>query len=186
LPPLPIQLVGHTRFTHDWSSCSIQEPQGLTGCLDDVMVNANGRATPGLHWQLADHAASGVAFRHAQTLGRIQQVQNFGALKPFTAQWPHWVHSSSLPFCVRFKIRLRKQIPYTHPATLDTGRAANTYPGGILPRSSSNHFQYARASDLLSDDISAGLASAISWCRYDIEFVLTISFFVGFAFKDAK
>ncbi len=38
------------------------------------------------------------------------------------------------------------QSPYTHPATLDTGRVANAYPGGILTRLSSNHFQSACAS----------------------------------------
>ena len=32
-------------------SCSEQEPQGLTGCLDDIMCNASGRAFPGRHGQ---------------------------------------------------------------------------------------------------------------------------------------
>ncbi len=32
-----------------------------------------------------------------------------------------------------------------HPATLDTGPLAKSYPDGISPRSSSNHFQFARS-----------------------------------------
>jgi hypothetical protein len=47
-------------------------------------------------------------------------------LIPFTAAGPPTVDSPSLPFCVRFKLRLRRE-PYTQPATLDTGRVANTY-----------------------------------------------------------
>jgi hypothetical protein len=57
-----------------------QERWGLTGCLIDIVCSANGAPTPGLRLQLADSAASDVALGHAQTLGRIQQVQNFGAI----------------------------------------------------------------------------------------------------------
>ena len=46
---------------------------------------------------------------------------------------PPTVDSSSLPFCVRFNIRFRKP-PYTKAATLDTGRVASAYPGGIPTR----------------------------------------------------
>lgn len=53
--------------------------QGLTGCLVDAMCRANGPPTPGLRLQLAMIAANDVAFRNAQALGRIQQIQNFGA-----------------------------------------------------------------------------------------------------------
>jgi hypothetical protein len=34
--------------------------------------------------------------------------------------------------------------PYTLAVTLDTGPLARSYPGGIYPRLSSNHFQFAR------------------------------------------
>ena len=51
----------------------------LTGCLDDIMCNANGPSTPGLRKSLAMIAIIGVAFQHEQTLGRIQQEQDFGA-----------------------------------------------------------------------------------------------------------
>lgn len=43
------------------------------------MCSASGRATPGLLSQLAVSAARGIAFQHEQTLGRIRQIQNFGA-----------------------------------------------------------------------------------------------------------
>ena len=36
--------------------------------------------------------------------------------------------------------------PYTLAETLDTGPLARSYPGGIFPRLSSNHFQFARPS----------------------------------------
>ena len=55
-------------------------------------------------------------------------------LFPFTVAGPPAIHSPSLPFCVRFKIRLQLMMPTTYPATLDTGRVANTYPGGITTR----------------------------------------------------
>ena len=43
------------------------------------MCNANGPPTPGLRLQLALSAENDFAFSNAQTLGRIQQLQNFGA-----------------------------------------------------------------------------------------------------------
>ena len=43
------------------------------------MCSANGAPTPGLLAQLANNAVLGVALRNAQALGRIQQLQNFGA-----------------------------------------------------------------------------------------------------------
>ena len=57
-----------------------QELQGLTGCMVDVMCSANGAPTPGLSTQLADDAVRSIALGHAQALGRIQQVQKFGAI----------------------------------------------------------------------------------------------------------
>ncbi len=49
------------------------------------------------------------------------------------------VHSSSLPFCVRFNE------PVTRPAaTLDTRPRAKGYAGGIPTRLSKSHFQFAR------------------------------------------
>ena len=64
---------------HDWNSYTHQEPEGLTGYLDDAVSSASGRATPGLRRPLAANATFAVAFGHAQTVGRIPQVPNFGA-----------------------------------------------------------------------------------------------------------
>jgi hypothetical protein len=44
------------------------------------MCSANGAPTPGLFAQLADDAVQSVALGLAQTLGRIQQIPNFGAI----------------------------------------------------------------------------------------------------------
>jgi len=91
------------------------------------------------------HAAKDVAFQHAQTLGRIQQIQNFGA---------HVVHRPEATpgrftlttFLGTLQDTTSANTPYTHPATLDTGRVVSAYPGGIPTRLSSDHFQSARSS----------------------------------------
>ncbi len=87
----------------------------------------------GLRLQLADSAASDVALGHAQTLGRIQQVQNFGA---------HPVHSRRAtcdPFILTTSLytlqdTISADDAYKYPATLDTGPVASSYPGGIHTR----------------------------------------------------
>ena len=79
LPSSLIRLVGHTRSSMTGVSWVEQERQGLTGCLDEIMYSASGRATPGLLSQLAVNAARDIAFQREQTLGRVQQLQNFGA-----------------------------------------------------------------------------------------------------------
>ena len=48
LPSSLIRLVGHTRSSMTGVSWFEQERQGLTGCFDDMMNSASGRATPGL------------------------------------------------------------------------------------------------------------------------------------------
>ena len=124
-------------------SCFVQELQGLTGCLDDIVSSASGRATPGLLSQLAKTRREILpSSMHTPWAGSNRY--KISELMSFIAERPLSVDSPSLPFWVRFKIRLRP-MPYTHPATLDTGRAANAYPRGISPRLSSNHFQSARA-----------------------------------------
>lgn len=97
------------------------------------MCSANGAPTPGLRLRLANDAASDVAFGHAQTLSSSNSYQ-ISELFPFTVEGPPPIRSSSLPFCVRFNQRFRRETPYTLAATLDTGRVANTYPGGIPTR----------------------------------------------------
>ena len=123
---------------------SVQEPLGLTGCLDDVVCSANGSSTPGLRSSLAYNATNDVAFQHEQTLGRFQQLPSFRssisfrAGQPVPTFHPHYlsVYASTLNF---------GWSPYINAATLDTEPLARSYSGGILPRSSSNHFQYARS-----------------------------------------
>ena len=66
-------------------------------------------------------------------------------LIPFIAAGPPAIHSPSLPFCVRFKIRLQPMVPITYPATLDTGPLAKSYPRGISPRLSIRPCQSARS-----------------------------------------
>lgn len=53
LPSSLSRLVGHTRPSMTGVSWHEQERQGLTGCSDDIMCSASGRATPGLLSQLA-------------------------------------------------------------------------------------------------------------------------------------
>jgi hypothetical protein len=68
-------------------------------------------------------------------------------LIPFTVTGLPVIRSSSLPFRLRFNVSLRAPGSYRHAAKLDTGRVASTYPGGISPRLSINHFQSALACD---------------------------------------
>ena len=61
---------------------------------------------------------------------------HFGA--QYHSQSGRPVHSSSLPFCVRFNEPVTK-----HAATLDTEPLAKSYPGGSRTHLSINHFQFA-------------------------------------------
>ena len=143
LPSSLIRLVGHTRSIMTGVSCFEQEPQGLTGCFDDIMYSASGRATPGLLSQLAKSRRE-ILPSNMHTPWAGSNRYKISELMSFTAERPLPVDSPSLPFWVRFKIRLRLT-PYTHPATLDTGPLAKSYPCGSHTRLSSNHFQSARA-----------------------------------------
>ena len=66
----------------------------------------------GLRLRVSDHRSpgrgTGVAFRHEHTLGRIRQIQRFRSSIPFRAGELSPYLSSSLPFCVRFNQRLRR------------------------------------------------------------------------------
>ena len=101
--------------------------------IEQAVYSASGRATPGLFSQLAGNAARSVAFGYAQTVGRIQQIQNFGA---------HAVHRrvatpgrfTLTTFLCTLQGATSKFPSYTHPATLDTGHVANAYPGGSHTR----------------------------------------------------
>ena len=133
-------------------SCSEQEQQGLTGCLDDMMYSASGRATPGLLSQLAV-ARREILPSSMHTPWAGSNSYKISELMSFIAERPPPVDSPSLPFWVRFNelLRIRRQHygfthSYTFAATLDTGPLAKSYPRGSLTRLSSTHFQSARAS----------------------------------------
>ena len=108
-----------------------------------LMYSTSGRATPGVLSQLA-RTRREILPSSVNKPWAGSNSYKISELMSFIAERPLSVDSPSLPFWVRFKTRLRLT-PYTHPATLDTGRAANAYPRGIYPRLSSNHFQSARS-----------------------------------------
>jgi len=72
-------------------------------------------------------------------LGQIPRKHAFRGSIPFTVWAASPVHSSSLPFCVRFN-----EAVTSHAATLDTGPRARSYPGGGRTHLSMKHFQFAR------------------------------------------
>lgn len=119
---------------HHWLSWSDQELLGLTGCLENLVCNANGSSTPGLSQRLAKMplkvSPSGMQKPWAVS-NRKTMISELNLIQGWTAS-PYL--SSSLPFCVRFNQRLRREMSYTLTATLDTGPVANSYPGGILIR----------------------------------------------------
>ncbi len=71
-------------------------------------------------------------------LGQFPRKHAFRGSIPFTVWAASPVHSSSLPFCVRFN-----EAVTSHAATLDTGLRARSYPGGSRTHLSMKHFQFA-------------------------------------------
>ena len=116
-----------------------------------MMCSASGRATPGLPSQLAINAARDIAFQREQTLGRIQQIQNFGAHVIHRREATPGRFTLTTFLCTlqratsKTSPALRLHASYRHAATLDTGPLAKSYPRGNSPRVSSNHFQSARS-----------------------------------------
>jgi hypothetical protein len=88
---------------------------------------AIGLRRAGFRQPLAFDATAGVAFQFGQTFARIRELQNLGAqyrVRLDTQSSP--VHSSSLPFCVRFNAAVARRA-----ATLDTGPVASSNPRAI-------------------------------------------------------
>ena len=56
-----------------------EEPEGLTGCLVDMVCNANGPNASGSSRVSRQVDTRDIAFQYAHTLGRFQQLQSFGA-----------------------------------------------------------------------------------------------------------
>jgi hypothetical protein len=76
--------------------------------------------------------------QQVRLLGQVPRKHAFRGSIPFTGRAASPVHSSSLPFCVRFNEPVTK-----HAATLDTEPLAKSYPGGSRTHLSINHFQFA-------------------------------------------
>ncbi len=85
-----------------------QERQGLTGCLDDMMYSASGRATPGLLSQLA-RTRREILPSSVNKPWAGSNSYKISELMSFIAERPLPVDSPSLPFCVRFNVTLRRR-----------------------------------------------------------------------------
>ena len=80
-----------------------------------MMCNANGPSTPGLPSSLAYDAMKNVAFQHAHTLGRVQEIQDFGA------QYHSGSDSQSVPFILAtFLCTLQPSISIRPPILIAT------------------------------------------------------------------
>ena len=103
----------------------------LVACLT-LCVTRTGRGLRDFAGCSPLNATSDIAFGHAQTLGRIQQLQDFGATSI------HGCRATHSPFVLATSVYASnhdfRPSPYTQPATLDTGRVANAYPGGSHTR----------------------------------------------------
>ena len=108
MPSSLIRLVGHTQTSMSGASSFVQEPQGLTGCLDDTLCSASGRATPGLLSQLARARREMLPSSMHKPWAESNRYK-ISELMSFTAGRPLPVDSPSLPFCVRFKMRFRRK-----------------------------------------------------------------------------
>lgn len=77
------------------------ERQGLTGCGGHIVVNAKGPNHSGSSIKARQNASIDIAFRHTHTLGRVQQLQDFGAYIVQGSTASSYL-SSSLPFLPRY------------------------------------------------------------------------------------
>jgi hypothetical protein len=91
------------------------------------MCNANGPSTPGLQQSLAMTRLPVLpSSMHKPWAGsESYKISGLNTIHGWTAS-P--VHSSSLPFCVRFNAAVARRA-----ATLDTGPVASSYPRGVPP-----------------------------------------------------
>ena len=83
-------------------------PQGLTGCPDDIVCSASGRATPGFLLQLARTRREILPSSVNRPWAGSNRYK-ISELMSFTAGRPLPVDSPSLPFCVRFNESLRRR-----------------------------------------------------------------------------
>ncbi len=146
--PAPFALLAFSAWSRILASSWLVSTPGksrwdLTGCPVDMMCNANGPSTPGLLQPLAMTRPPVLPSSMDKPWAGSEsyQISGLNTVYGWTA---NPVHSSSLPFCVRFNVALRGGTPYSHAATLDTGPVASGYPGEVCTRWSTNHFQSAR------------------------------------------
>ena len=106
-----------------------QEPPGYPWLLRWHIVKHERASDPGSPNATCHDAASDIAFQGAEPLGRIQEETTISGLNTVHGQVVSHDHSSLLPFCVHFSSPVTGKT-----ATLDTGRRAKPYPGGIPTR----------------------------------------------------
>ena len=117
----------------DWNSSDDQEPQGLTGCFDNMMVSAGGRL------RISSHR-SPIARCKVLPWGMHKPWAGFNRYKirsscrsspqghPRSIH-PHYLSAQTSKDAVLQETTLANDA-YTPPATLDTGPVASGYPGG--------------------------------------------------------
>ena len=139
LHPSPFRLVRAYSNRRDWHSrrtrtAGISLVASWASC-----VARSWPSTPGLQSPLAKNKRGAqYCLQLVRQLGQYPRKHAFRGSIPFTVWAASPLHSSSLPFCVRFNE------PVTSlAATLDTGPLARSYPGGRLTHLSMKHFQFA-------------------------------------------
>ena len=105
-----------------------QELWDLTGCLEDILCSAKGPWTPGLRQPLAMTRLPILpSSMHKPWAG--SDSYKISGLNTIHGWKTNPVHSSSLPFCVRFNVPVTR-----HAATLDTEPGASGYSDGVHTR----------------------------------------------------
>ena len=110
------------------------------------------RMTAGASLTACQNAARDIAFQREQALGRVQQIQNFGAHVVHRREATPGRFTLTTFLCTlqrgtsKTSPALRLHASYRHAATLDTKSLAKSYSDGSHPRLSSSHFLSATAS----------------------------------------
>ena len=144
LPSLLIRLVEHTRAGMTGVSCSEQEPQGLTGCFDDIMCSASGRAVVGQHDRLIRATA-----RLERWSGSSKQSSPAGRV--FSHSLPCRGEKYCLPACTRLG---------QDPTDTKFRSSCRSPPGGYS-RSIHPHYLSVYASTSHFEDVASITASRL-------------------------
>jgi hypothetical protein len=122
--PVPLRLVGHTRLPHGRTrGTRISLVAAMTACeaRSGLRPRVSRQHSPITHCPVLPSIRSKISARSVS--------YPLSGLNPIHGRVANPVHSTSLPFCVRFNVPVA-----SHAATLDTGRLASPYPGGIRTR----------------------------------------------------